>query len=108
MIKVKVDYQENRVSRVTVKGHANYDDYGKDIVCSAVSSIVYTALLGIKEFSSAKVEYTVKEKQGLMDIIVPQGKTEVEEIKIQAVIETAVIGLRDLEKGYKAYLQVEV
>ena len=27
-----------------IKGHANFDDYGKDIVCAAVSSIVTTSV----------------------------------------------------------------
>lgn len=35
MIKVKMNKDS-----VIIKGHANFDDYGKDIVCAAVSSIV--------------------------------------------------------------------
>ena len=35
MIKVKISD-----NTVIIKGHANFDDYGKDIVCAAVSSIV--------------------------------------------------------------------
>ena len=42
MIKIKIlkDYIE-------VKGHANYDDFGKDIVCASVSSIVITTVNAI-------------------------------------------------------------
>ena len=32
---------------ISISGHALYDDYGKDIVCSAVSSIVITTINGI-------------------------------------------------------------
>ena len=32
---------------ISITGHAMYDDFGKDIVCSAVSSIVITSLNGI-------------------------------------------------------------
>ncbi len=35
MIKVKVNNDS-----IIIKGHANFADYGKDIVCAAVSSIV--------------------------------------------------------------------
>ena len=35
MIKVKINEDS-----IIIKGHANFDDYGKDIVCAAVSSIV--------------------------------------------------------------------
>ena len=42
MIKINV-----RKDLVTISGHANYDEYGKDIVCASVSSIVYTTVNGI-------------------------------------------------------------
>ena len=29
---------------ITISGHANYDEYGKDIVCSAVSSTVILSI----------------------------------------------------------------
>lgn len=35
MIRVKLNDDS-----IIIKGHANFDDYGKDIVCAAVSSIV--------------------------------------------------------------------
>ena len=39
MIKVKAVSKGNYLQKIEIKGHANYDDYGKDIVCAAVSSI---------------------------------------------------------------------
>ena len=29
MIKIKVNYVDNKISNFKVTGHANYDDYGK-------------------------------------------------------------------------------
>ena len=43
MIKV---IKEN--NKIVISGHANHDDYGKDIVCASVSSIIYTTLNAIK------------------------------------------------------------
>ena len=41
MIKVKVDSKDNKhINKISILGHALYDKYGKDIVCSSVSSIV--------------------------------------------------------------------
>ena len=47
MIKVKKDK-----NIITISGHANYDKYGSDIVCSSVSSIVYTTINGILNINS--------------------------------------------------------
>ena len=42
MIKVKVEKD-----KITITGHANYADYGSDIVCAAVSATVMTSIEGI-------------------------------------------------------------
>jgi len=42
-------------SVISIKGHALYDDYGKDIVCSAVSSIVITTINGIIDIDNTSI-----------------------------------------------------
>ena len=53
MIKVK---KKNNI--ITISGHANYDNYGNDIVCSSVSSIVYTTINGILNINSSSLHVT--------------------------------------------------
>ena len=38
---------EKSKKNISIKGHALYSDFGRDIVCSAVSSIVITSINGI-------------------------------------------------------------
>ena len=40
MISVNVTFIGKDVKSLTVSGHANYDKYGKDIVCAGVSAVV--------------------------------------------------------------------
>ncbi len=47
MIKIKVEHDNDFISKIVITGHANYDDYGKDIVCAAVSASVLTTINGI-------------------------------------------------------------
>ena len=63
MIKIKV---MNGI--ISVLGHAEYDDIGKDIVCSAVSSIVLCSVEAIALFDQNAVD--VKEYQDRLDIII--------------------------------------
>ena len=56
MILVKVLKKE-----IEIKGHALYDDYGKDIVCSAVSSIVTTTVNGIISIDMDAILYQVSD-----------------------------------------------
>lgn len=41
---------------ITIRGHANSADYGKDIVCASVSSIVYTTINAIKKWKDRAIE----------------------------------------------------
>ena len=52
MIRVKLLSDE-----VIIKGHANFDDYGKDIVCAAVSSIVTTCVNDMQIVNPKAFEY---------------------------------------------------
>ena len=42
---------------IEITGHAQYDDYGKDIVCSAASSIVTTTINGILSINDKAISY---------------------------------------------------
>lgn len=46
--------------KILITGHALYGDYDKDIVCSAVSSIVITSLNAIIDFNAKAISYKVK------------------------------------------------
>jgi len=52
MIKVFVSKE-----KIEIIGHSNYDILGKDIVCSAVSSIVTTTINGIISIDSEAISY---------------------------------------------------
>ncbi len=64
MIRVQV-----KPKYIEIKGHADYDEYGKDIVCSSVSSIVTTTVNAILMFNEKDIKYTVKEGLVKIDII---------------------------------------
>ena len=61
MIKIKIARDEDGISLISMQGHAEYDQYGKDIVCSAASTIIIgginaIAQLGYLSFISYKVD----------------------------------------------------
>ncbi len=105
MIRIVLTKDGDKIRSVEIKGHAGYAKYGKDIVCSAVSSIACTALLGLIRFSTRKVEY-IKE-DGYLRFSVPVAETEEEKIRTEAILETMILGLRDVQSGYQAYVKME-
>ncbi|MDO5568811.1 MAG: ribosomal-processing cysteine protease Prp [bacterium] len=47
MIKINIQKEHNVLKNISISGHAMYDNIGKDIVCSAVSSIVICSINAI-------------------------------------------------------------
>ena len=52
---IKISYNENIIK---ISGHAKWDDYGKDIVCASVSSIIYTTVNGLLNINKDSIKYT--------------------------------------------------
>ena len=93
MIVVNVKYNHSSVCEITITGHANYADFGKDIVCSSVSSIVITTVNGID--SVVPNFLTVEEKKDQMKLIV-QYDNEIGQKLLWNMIEL----LKELQVNY--------
>ena len=55
MIRITLTQKENELEQIQIQGHAMYDDYGKDIVCAGVSSILTTTVNAILKFSKEAI-----------------------------------------------------
>ena len=60
MIQVQVYKETRKYKKILILGHAMYDDYGKDIVCSACSSIVTTTVNGILALKEGTLDYIIQ------------------------------------------------
>ena len=92
---IKVEVLENKI---TITGHAEYADKGKDIVCASVSSIVITTVNGILRIDNKAIEYT--EDDGIIINII--NKSDVVDKLIINMIEL----LDELEKQYPKYINI--
>lgn len=53
-------------SGINIKGHANYAEPGKDIVCAAVSTLVQNLIQSIEELTTDQIKYVMS--PGTVDI----------------------------------------
>lgn len=58
MIKVRISKKDNVIQSIHCKGHAMYDDYGKDIVCASFSTMIITTINAILTFDQSAISYT--------------------------------------------------
>ena len=57
---IKVEVSKNMIS---IKGHANFGDYGSDIVCASVSSTVLTTINVVQ--SSGNMQISVQKENDI-------------------------------------------
>ena len=100
MIKVETKKEKGKYVGVKILGHAMYDDYGKDIVCSAASSIVTTTINGILSIKQGSLSYMIS-KQGMSIKVLSDDSTT------QILIQNMISLLKELEKKYKDNIQVK-
>lgn len=105
MIKVNVVRdKEGFIWQFTVKGHAGFEEPGKDIVCSAVSVTAYNAIGALSELAGLKDFYS--ERDGFMLCSIPDNLSNRNKEIVKVIMETTVIGFKQIELSYGKYVSV--
>jgi uncharacterized protein YsxB (DUF464 family) len=97
MIYLKRD-SDGSIIGYKVKGHAGFDDYGKDIVCSAVSVVVQSNLLGLREVAGIDIDYSAG--QGELVCMLPRGLDSENKDKARLLLGTMYLTLRNIADNY--------
>ena len=100
MIKVEVIKEKDLYKKITILGHAMYDDYGKDIVCSACSSIVTTSVNGILALNEGSLDYLISKKGMEIEVKSTDKNTQI-------LINNMVSLLKELESNYPDNIKVK-
>lgn len=100
MIKIKVEKEGINYKKISILGHAMYDDMGKDIVCSAVSSIVITTVNGILSLSNDSLKYMIGKKGMTINVISKDRTTQI-------LIRNMINLLKELKSKYGEFIEIK-
>ena len=99
MIIVQSFYDKGSFKKIIVKGHADYEAKGRDIVCAAVST---ATILTANAIEHLKLDQFI-------GLNVSEGYFELSLLKVQdtvlGLIENLEYTLHDLEKQYPKYIK---
>ena len=93
MIKVSI-----KEKQIVIKGHANYDELGKDIVCASVSSMVITTVNAILRIDNEAIKYS--DNDGVIIDIIKEDEI------VKKLINNLISLLEDLKKQYPKYIEI--
>lgn len=101
MIKVKIFKKGTDIEKIKITGHAKYADYGKDIVCSGVSSIVITTITAIMSFDEKYISYT-SIKDDFTEIRIEQ-QNEI----VKTLISNMIRLLNEIKEDYPKNIEIK-
>ena len=96
MIKVNIIGKNDKIE---ILGHAMYDDFGKDIVCAGVSSVVTTTINAILTFDKKYIYYLKEHDKLIIEINVHN------EI-VDNLITNMLDMLKDIEEDYPNNIKI--
>lgn len=108
MIKVLVVKSRDDYRSFKVSGHANFDDYGRDIVCAAISVLTQTAASAVSELAHIEPKIVVNEKTGLLSCELPRNLDENKQHTVNIIVGTFLVGIRGVLDQYPKYLQLKI
>lgn len=100
MIRITVNYENNYIKEITLKGHANYSEYGTDIVCASVSSTYLCTINGIYTLNDNSIEVLSKEDIQTIKVLL------YDDI-INKLLENMIRCLKSLEKQYPNNIKIK-
>ena len=102
--------EEGDILGFRARGHAGFAEYGQDIVCAGASAILHTAALGVVRHLGWPAR--VQAGEGFLELRLdrPQSATHSESAwrQAQAVLETAVLGIREIERRYAGHVRLQI
>lgn len=99
MIKVNIKKENDIIKEIKMNGHAKYDEYGKDIVCAAVSSALVTSVNACILFNNESVYYEESNHFYLKNI-------KQDEIT-NKILENLINILKSIESDYKENIKIK-
>ena len=108
MTKILVIKSNNKFERIICEGHTGYGVEGEDIVCSAVSSIVQTAALGMLTVAAAPVSVIKDDEKAYFEIVIPKDLSKEVDHDVQIIFATMMCGIGDLLEEYSDFIELEV
>ncbi len=104
MIEITVKKNQTGIyNGLCVKGHAGFDEYGKDIVCAAVSVLVINTLNSIETFTKDVFELNTDEVSGLIEFEMVSKQSK----ETRLLLDSLLLGLQGIESDYgKDYIKL--
>lgn len=99
MIIVTITSKQNKIDKLEIKGHANFAEYGKDLVCAGVSAIGVGGLNALASLKDKSIELQMSDGH----ILIRNASNNEE---AQVILNTLIIQLQTVKEIQKDYIKI--
>jgi uncharacterized protein len=93
---------QNRLAALSACGHADFDEYGQDIVCAAISAILQTAQLGLEHYAGGEIE-AIQEPGKLRVDCTPSAR---DKESVAAILTAAELAVTQVARRYPEHVSL--
>ena len=101
MIRIETFKEKEIYKKITFKGHANFDEYGKDIVCAAVSSTMLCTVNAILLINEKSIKVTKAKDLFIVELIDNADETTIK------LLTNMMNCLKSLEREYPKNIKIK-
>lgn len=99
MIKVEIIRNNNNIKKISILGHAMYAEYGKDIVCASVSTLVISTVNNILSINSNTIEVEQSDSKIIIEYILKDNIIDI-------LINNMISNLNTLANNYPKNIKI--
>lgn len=92
----------NQPAGLRASGHADFAEYGEDIVCAAVSAILQAARLGLTEY--ARLDVRARQEPGELELTWSEEDRNLESLR--AIVTTAELAVSEIARRYPEHVRL--
>jgi uncharacterized protein YsxB (DUF464 family) len=107
MIRVTIERRatDRLITAFHVKGHAEFAEPGKDIVCAGVSAITVGTVNAIEVLLGIRLSHEAD--KGLLEVQLPDMNDGKQLEQVQLLLESMVVMLQTIEESYGKYINIK-
>lgn len=99
MIKVEIIRNNNNIKKISILGHAMYDEYGKDIVCASVSTLVISTVNNILSINNKTIKVEQNDAKIIIEYILKDNIIDI-------LINNMISNLNTLANNYPKNIKI--
>lgn len=107
MIKVTIRRdQSGLIHSFEMKGHADFAEHGKDLVCAGASAVSFGAVNAMIALTEITPIIKQKGDGGYLYVEVPSISISEKAAKVQLILESMIVSLQTIEQDYSKYIKI--